>query len=224
MRSANAGVSCHPGVSGKYLLRSEYLAIGFGALWGSLPYFVADGTGFGMIVAGLMIPPMASGMSSMLTRVPRIVMRYGISACLVSYTFVFYEFTIAAAAVGIMMAFFLIALYLGVRNSYDAYRSDVFATMNAEESRDLLMGALEASNQAFAIFDANGHTVVENDLYERMFAREANPLEPRVRPVKCDGLYWQRSVHNIPAVGTVVVHTDVTPDRRSPCGVGNGPL
>ena len=197
-------------VGGSYLMRSEYLAIAFGALWGSLPYFIADGTGFGMIVAGLMIPPMAAGMSSLLIRVPRIVMRYGLSACLVSYSFVLYEFTIPAAAVGVMMMFFLIALYLGVRNSFEAYRSDVLATLKAEESRDLLMGALEASNQAFAIFDTNGHTVVENDLYERMFAREANPLEPKTRPINCDGLYWQRSVHNIPAVGTVVVHTDVT--------------
>ena len=197
-------------VSGSYLMRSEYLAIVFGAFWGSLPYFIADGTGFGMIVAGLMIPPMAAGMSSMLTRVPRIVMRYGLSACVASYSFVIYEFTIPAAAVGVMMMFFLVALFLGVRNSFQAYRSDIFATLKAEESRDLLMGALEASNQAFAIFDANGHTVVENELHERIFTTIEDPFEPKTRPVKREGMFWQRSVHNIPGVGTVVVHTDVT--------------
>ena len=46
-------------VSGKYLRRSEFLAILFGLAWGSLPFFVGPDENAAMIMGGLMITPMA---------------------------------------------------------------------------------------------------------------------------------------------------------------------
>lgn len=197
-------------VSGKYLRRSEFLSILFGAAWGALPFFVGLDHGLAMILAGLMIPPMASGMSSLLTRVPRVVLRYAFSASLSAFAYTAYTLSPTGATVCVMMSFFLVALYLGARNSFVAYVSDVNATSQAEESRDLLIGALEASHQAFAIFGEDGHVIVENKLHKQIFANESNPLEPFEKPIRRNGQHWQKSVHNIEGVGDVVVYTDVS--------------
>lgn len=197
-------------VSGKYLRRSEILSIIFGAAWGSLPFFVGMDHGIAMILAGLMIPPMASGMSNLLTRVPRIVLRYAFSASIAAFAYSAFTLSPTGATISVMMSFFLIALYLGARNSYLAYVSDIHATMQAEESRDQLIGALEASHQAFAIFAADGHVIVENGLHSKIFANEKDPLEPFEKPVRRNGQHWQKSVHNIEGVGDVVVYTDVS--------------
>ncbi|KCZ52721.1 sensor histidine kinase [Hyphomonas pacifica] len=197
-------------VSGRYLRRSEFLSILFGGTWGALPFFVGHDEDLAMILTGLMIPPMASGMSSLLTRVPRIVLRYAFSASISAFVYCAYTQSLAGMTVCIMMSFFLVALYLGARNSYDAYTSDVHATLQAEESRDLLIGALEASHQAFVIFDADGDIIVENQLYKQIFAKEQDILKPIDTPIKRSGLYWQKSVQNIDGVGDVVVYTDVS--------------
>ena len=197
-------------VSGKYLQRSEVLSILFGAAWGSLPFFVGLDHGLAMILAGLMIPPMASGMSSLLTRVPRIVLRYAFSASFAAFAYSAFTLSPTGLTVSVMMSFFLVALYLGARNSYVAYTSDVRATMQAEESRDLLIGALEASQQAFAIFGDDGHVIVENEMHKQTFSKESNPLEPFDKPIRRNGQHWQKSVHHIDGVGDVVVYTDVS--------------
>lgn len=197
-------------VSGKYLYRSEFLSIGFGLAWGSLPFFCGPETDTAMIMGGLMIAPMAAGMASFLTRVPRIVLRYGFSVFLASFVYSAYEQSVVGAAVCTMMVFFMLGLYLGARASYQAYRSDIHATLQAEESRDILIGALEASQQAFAIFGHNGEVIVENDLHKQVFGRSADSLERFDKPVQRGGLHWQKSVQRIQGVGTVVIYTDVS--------------
>ncbi|GEM_PF-343601 len=197
-------------VSGKYLRRSEFLAILFGLAWGSLPFFVGADENAAMIMGGLMITPMAAGMASMLTRVPRIVLRYALSAFFASAAYSAYAQSVTGATICLMMVSFMFALYLGARSSYMVYKSDIDATQKAEESRDLLIGALEASHQAFAIFNEDGDVVVENQLHQQVFGTSEDTLEPIDKPIRRDGVFWQKSVECISGVGTVVVYTDVT--------------
>ncbi|WP_291077644.1 HAMP domain-containing sensor histidine kinase [Hyphomonas sp.] len=197
-------------VSGKYLRRSEFLAIAFGLAWGSLPFFVGPDENAAMIMGGLMITPMSAGMASMLTRVPRIVLRYAIAAFVAGAAYSAFYQSVTGATICAMMIFFKFALYLGARSSYLVYRSDIDATIKAEESRDLLIGALEASHQAFAIFSEAGDVIVENQLHQKVFSSREDSLEPVDKPIRRDGVYWQKSVEHITGVGTVVVYTDVT--------------
>ncbi|WP_162175967.1 MULTISPECIES: sensor histidine kinase [Hyphomonas] len=204
------GRSAPKQVSGKYLRRSEFLAILFGMAWGSLPFFVGPDENAAMIMGGLMITPMAAGMASMLTRVPRIVLRYALAAFASSAAYSTYAQSVTGVTICLMMIVFMIALYLGARSSYMVYQSDIDATLKAEESRDLLIGALEASHQAFAIFDEDGDVIVENQLHKKVFSSSEDSLEPVEKPIRREGMYWQKSVQHIPNVGTVVVYADVT--------------
>tara|TARA_R110000787_G_scaffold286188_1_gene403648 strand:- start:15365 stop:17056 length:1692 start_codon:yes stop_codon:yes gene_type:complete len=203
-------------VSGRYLRRSEWLAYTFGAAWGSLPFFINGDKYMAVIYAALLILPMIAGMSALLPHVPRVALRYSGAAIFMFLLFVGIASARSTVAISLMVMVFMFAVYFGMKRTYLTFVSNVESRIRATESHEILIGALNASGQAFAYLDANGTVLVQNDLHKAYFAGTEGDLSVGSRRLpKAGERYWQKSVETVPNGGHVILHTDVTSLEQS---------
>lgn len=205
------GLSRPTAVSGRYLRRSEWLAYVFGGAWGSLPFFINGDEYMPVIYAALLILPMIAGMSALLPAVPRVVMRYSATAVCMLLLYAAISAAKSSLVISIMVLVFTFAVYVGMRRTYLTFVSNVESRIRATESHEILIGALNASGQAFAYLDAKGNVLVQNDLHKAFFSGTENDLTTGSRRLPRAGdRYWQKSVETVPNGGHVILHTDVT--------------
>ncbi|WP_035613426.1 sensor histidine kinase [Hyphomonas johnsonii] len=203
-------------VSGRYLRRSEWLAFLFGGVWGSLPFFVGGDAGSAMLYATLLTLPMIAGMSALLPSVPRVALRYATAAVLTLLTFVAISQPASSVVMSIMILVFILAVYFGMKRTFMTFVSNVESRIRATDSHQILIGALNASGQAFAYLDAKGNVLVQNDLHKAFFSgTEADLTSGSRRLPKAGDRYWQKSVESVPNGGHVILHTDVTDLEQS---------
>jgi signal transduction histidine kinase len=210
------GLSRPTKVSGRYLRRSEWLAYTFGAAWGSLPFFINGDKYMAVIYAALLILPMIAGMSALLPHVPRVALRYSGAAIFMFLLFVGIASARSTVAISLMVMVFMFAVYFGMKRTYLTFVSNVESRIRATESHEILIGALNASGQAFAYLDANGTVLVQNDLHRAYFTGTEGDLSVGSRRLpKAGDRYWQKSVETVPNGGHVILHTDVTSLEQS---------
>tara|TARA_R110000787_G_scaffold43590_4_gene106782 strand:- start:6735 stop:8429 length:1695 start_codon:yes stop_codon:yes gene_type:complete len=199
-------------VSGRYLRRSEWLAYLFGAAWGSLPFFIGSSDPRSSVLYGaLLILPMIAGMSALLPAVPRVALRYSATAVFTLLLYAGLSGANSGMTISLMVLVFTFAVYFGMKRTYLTFVSNVESRIQATESHEILIGALNASGQAFAYLDANGNVLVQNDLHKSYFSGTESDLTTGSRRLpKAGERYWQKSVEKVPNGGHVILHTDVT--------------
>lgn len=210
------GLSRPTAVSGRYLRRSEWLAYAFGGAWGSLPFFINGDEYMAVIYAALLILPMIAGMSALLPSVPRVVMRYSATAVFMLLLYAAIASAKSSLVISVMVLVFTFAVYFGMKRTYMTFVSNVESRIRATESHEILIGALNASGQAFAYLDAKGKVLVQNDLHKAYFTGTESDLSTGSRRLPRAGdRYWQKSVETVPNGGHVILHTDVTSLEQS---------
>lgn len=204
-------------VSGGYLKKAEYASIFAGLLWGSTSLLFSAPSGGSELTLFLYVmhAGMAAGVASIITPLPRHVLRFSIP-CLMSPTFAFvtYEGEFALP-VTIMSVLLLIALTNSSIMSYKQFKASIARAYETLQATNTLSKAINASNDTFAFYGRDGKLVLANDRHKDYFSTDLKrdffgAVTDGSRTVRHKDRWLLRSVRDVESGGTVIVHTDVT--------------
>ncbi|MEM7491917.1 MAG: HAMP domain-containing sensor histidine kinase [Pseudomonadota bacterium] len=204
-------------VSGSYLKKAEYASLFAGVLWGSTSLLFQAPSGGSELTLFLYVmhAGMAAGVASIITPLPRHVLRFSIP-CLMSPTFAFMTYDgDFAVPVTIMSVLLLIALTNSSIMSYKQFRASIARAYETLQATNTLSKAINASNDTFAFYGQDGQLVLANDRHKDCFSTDLKrdffgAVTDGARTVRHQDRWLLRSVRDVESGGTVIVHTDVT--------------
>ncbi|MCG8442285.1 MAG: ATP-binding protein, partial [Caulobacterales bacterium] len=204
-------------VSGRGLRRAAAFTFVQGLLWGAtaLTHYPAENAPLQMVLT-LTAAGMIAGTVAMMNPIPSCTVRFvvGVSAPFTMRLLLEGEALHATAAV--MGLAFAAALYFGSLRSYWQLKEMVRSNLQTERAKTVLDNAIEASNDGFAIFDADARLVTANSRYRHWFPDQDEMRgEPggEMRQV-ADGSWVLSKNQSIDQGGFVSVHADVTALKR----------
>ncbi|MFN7180300.1 hypothetical protein [Hyphomonas sp.] len=196
-------------VSGRYVRRSESLAVFMGALFGSLPLYQTSDPFWSLVFGCLFMVSMCAGLMCVMPRNPRLVLRYMAGSALPLYLHMVLHFNDRMVAIAIALSLLLFTIYFGARQAFVLYLKEVKSVEEASQLRDILEVALEGSGQAFAVRAKDGSIVFQNELYARVKQVLRN-VESTGGVAHALDRYWQMANYEVASIGSVEIFTDVT--------------
>ncbi|MEQ9316215.1 MAG: ATP-binding protein, partial [Henriciella sp.] len=201
-------------VSGGYLRKGEYVALGVGMIWGSASLLLSvEGDTAHTMFVWMMQTGMAAGLVSTLAPVPRITARFAF-ACMMPLAIINFarggDYALTIATLGLI---FLAALIHGSINSYGQLKSMVSTVHSSREAREKLADAIDSSNDAFAFYDDENQLLLANTRHKDWFGVERPDFqkgEESVPVLLKSGRWLMRSSRETGEGGAVVVHPDIT--------------
>jgi len=199
-------------VSGRFMRMAETGAVFQGMAFGaSAILFLGDSVEAPLFLATV-FAGMSAGVSSLLSSIPRVTLRYNLGSVglLIIANLLYpapYSIVIITLAV-IMIA----ALTAGnVRNHY-RLQNLISATSLAGQAKLDLVDAIEATRDAFTIYDAEGNRVLANARFREWFPDGVDLLTQDTPDAQRlpDGRWVLRSSRPTSKDGRVVVHTDIS--------------
>lgn len=196
----------------RILFQSETSLSVLAAVW-SLPALIFASSGFEtLIFVSLVVTGMSAGFASIMSTVPRIVVRFIAFSCLPVMLTLFLFGGATGQALCILGLAFVAITAKGCLMSFDQLRRVVQATRDANTARHQLLVAIEAIHDAFAIYDRDGELEMSNSRFREWFPKGA-PLDERPDGSLCQvgkGRWVMRSVVPVSDGRTVSIHTDIT--------------
>lgn len=196
-------------VSGRYVRRSESLAVFMGALFGSLPLFQTSDPFWSLVFGCLFTVSMCAGLMCVMPRNPRLVLRYVTGSVLPLYLHMVLHFNDRMVALAIALSLLVFTIYFGARQAFVLYLKEVKSVEESSQLRDILEVALEGSGQAFAVRAKDGTIVFQNELYARVKQALRN-IESTGGIAHALDRYWQTANYEVASIGSVEIFTDVT--------------
>ncbi|MBI1238639.1 MAG: hypothetical protein GC199_04780 [Alphaproteobacteria bacterium] len=205
-------------VSGRSFERAKGWSWVMGGVWGAanIVLFTPDSIPHQMFL-GVVIAGMCAGTVSFLNPLPQLGGRFVIAAL--------GPFVIVYGATGqpLQMAIAMMGLVFGATivrgsiHSHHQFVGMVASSFEASQAKTHLANAIEATNDAFAIFDQTRALVLANSRFSAWFPNPTEAfLEPGDNSVRLlkNGLWVQGSIRPIPDKGYVCVYTDVSELKR----------
>lgn len=196
-------------VSGRYVRRSESLAVFMGALFGSLPLYQTSDPFWSLVFGCLFTVSMCAGLMCVMPRNPRLVLRYMTGSVLPLYLHMALHFNDRMVAIAIALSLLAFTIYFGARQAFVLYLKEVKSVEESSQLRDILEVALEGSGQAFAVRAKDGSIVFQNQLYARVKQALRN-IESTGGIAHALDRYWQTANYEVASIGSVEIFTDVT--------------
>lgn len=196
-------------VSGRYVVRSEFLAIFMGFMFASLPLFLRSDPFNALILSCLFMVSMCAGLMCVLPRNPRLVVRYLAGSMVPVVIHVSAHLTDQLVAIAIALSLLIYTIALGARSSFKLYQRQMDSVDEATQLREILEVALDGSGQAFAVLSTDGKVVFENELYTQVKPALRN-VEALGGVVHAHDRYWQTANYEVASIGSVEIFTDVT--------------
>lgn len=196
-------------VSGRYVRRSESLAVFMGALFGSLPLYQTSDPFWSLVFGCLFTVSMCAGLMCIMPRNPRLVLRYLAGSSLTLYLHMALHFSDRMMAIAIGLSLLVFTIYLGSRQAFLLYLKEVKSVEEASQLREILEVALEGSGQAFAVRATDGSIVFQNELYGQVKNALRN-MESSGGIAHALDRYWQMANYEVASIGSVEIFTDVT--------------
>ncbi|MEM1087377.1 MAG: HAMP domain-containing sensor histidine kinase [Pseudomonadota bacterium] len=204
-------------VSGNYLRKAEYASVFAGILWGATGWLFGATSGDNDLSLFLFVmhAGMAAGVTSIITPLPRHVLRFSIPCLLSPMLAIFTYSGDFALPVTIMSVLLLIALTNSSVMSYRQFKASIARTYETMEAKNTLSNAINASNDAFALYGPDGELILANERHKDCFAADIKreffgAVTETARTVRHQNLWLLRSVREVASGGTVIVHTDVS--------------
>ena len=113
---------------------------------------------------------------------------------------------------GLLLAIYTIGLYLASRMGFRRFCDLAQAQTDLDTARLDLLDAIESSEEAFALYDADGKAVVRNRRHREFFgdAIAPDPSESNRIHQHKDGRWLQSSIRKTVRGGWVAVHSDIS--------------
>lgn len=204
-----AGRPTPKAVSGRYVTKTENLAVFMGAIFGALPLYQTSDPFWALVFGCLFSVSMGAGLMCVMQRNPRIVVRYTFGVVAPLYLHMVIHFSDRMVALGIGLTLLVFTIYFGARQAFMLYLKEVKSVEESNQLREILEVALEGSGQAFAVRAKDGTVVFQNELYAR--------VKPALRNMESAGgiahaldRYWQTASYEVASIGSVEIFTDVT--------------
>ncbi len=200
-------------VSGRLLRSAEFSAVAMGAVWGSAIFILPQTHNLPNLLLLVMIQcGMSAGVASLLSTVPRMVVRFGLACTGLSIIGLLWHRDPYAIALIWPGTTYIFALGAASLVSYRHLVENMRSQVRAEAARNDLVDAINSTQDAFALLDGAGRVVMSNQSHRDWFpAGQDRVGEPSGEPVQTEGGRWvitnQRKTSN---GGLVSVHTDVT--------------
>ncbi len=196
-------------VSGRYVARSEMMAIPIGLAFGCLPWFSTSEPLATLIFGCLFTVSMNSGLMCVLPRNPRLILRYLAGSILPIMVYISAHFDDQMIAIAIGMLLLCAVICVGTASAFKLYLKEVRSVDEANQLRDILELAFNGSGQALSVRDRTGAVVFQNDLYDEL-RRAMRHGEGAGSVIPALDRYWQLSSYTVDRIGRVEMFTDVT--------------
>lgn len=203
-------------VSGDTLRRAEWICLGAGVYWGSLPFiFMLNGTSELFMFVNFIQCGMAIGLVSMLPALPRHVVRFMLPCIVPGALLTFFKGNIPSISLAVMILVLAALLVHRTIDNYKQLRKGSARNLESRQARNNLIDAIESTNDAFALFDADKQIVLMNERHKSLFGEAYSqaskaPDQAGVRTISHEGRWLLQSSHKTLDGGFVIVHTDVT--------------
>lgn len=204
-------------VSGRFLEKAERTSIFMGLIWGSsiliLPTVRDSGT---LLFLMLIHGGMAAGVASLLTTLPRLVVRFAASCLTLTVLGVTVLGSHQAATLITITGVYGTAILAGSIVSYRQLVQSARASILVDITRADLADAIASTRDAFSILDDDGRVVMANARHAEWFGSASHFTphlndEPFMLP---DGRWLIANVRPMSRGGRVCMHTDVTVMKR----------
>lgn len=200
---------------GSMLRRAEWTSCLLGLLWGMTSFLFASESHLENMFLNIVVVGMGAGTAAMLGPLCRLSARFIVcSVPLVFAANIYTDFPFALET-GALVTALVLALVIGASRNAFHFREMVRREVYARRAETDLNSAINASNDAFALYGANGELVLanarHNGLYDSSVSRDYfGSVTAETRAVRHKDHWLLRSVRDVETGGTVVVHTDVT--------------
>lgn len=200
-------------VSGRFLSRVEVTATLMGLVWGVAIFVLPTGENLpSMLVLVVIQCGMAAGVASLMTTLPRMVIRFSISCILLTVLGLVHHghgegFALIAPAFAYLTAVCAASLV-----SYRQLVASMRAQQTAETARADLTDAINSTRDAFAIIDEDNRIVLANERH-RLWFGDTDSYTPgeegEAKPLP-GGRWVIENSRAMSRGGRVCVHTDIT--------------
>lgn len=185
-----------------------------GLLWGLAEWILgANATPMQHLFLAVVLAGMAAGVVMMLYPLPAHCIGFAVAAAPAGLQCMLRARTETDLAIGILLLLFLLVAGMVAASANRRFRESIAIRLDLVRSRRLLLDALEASDEAFAIFDAGGEKLYANRRFEQSFPagrRFDHALDEPITEQLADGREHRLSVRPTADGGLVAVATDIT--------------
>lgn len=199
-------------VSGNYMRRAEYCAFVLGAIWGAGVYAADPGTPVTALFVFVVVVSMATGYSALIASVPRVSLRFSIPCFITSSSYFVMQGGAIGTMTGSLIFVLLMALVIGGYHSRAHLAEHVRSLSEANSAKQNLDDAIEAIEDAFAIFGQDGKVVRTNSRFRQHFpdGLDVSTLKDGDIFRLPEGNWLLRSLVPMSDGRTVCLHKDVT--------------
>ncbi|MEM1106783.1 MAG: HAMP domain-containing sensor histidine kinase [Pseudomonadota bacterium] len=159
-------------VSGRYMRIAEYSGWALGGFWGLAVYASNPESMVASLFVFVVVVSMATGFNALTASAPRVSLRFAIPCFAVSSSYFIVQGGVVGAMTGTLIFVLLFAMIIGGIQTRNQLVQNVKSVADAEAARKTLDDALEAINDAFAVFDAKGELLMANSRHRQWFPQD----------------------------------------------------
>lgn len=198
-------------VSGYFLRMGDRGAVMIGAVFGASLFIFETDYAYGPMFLAMVLSGMSAGIASLLNSVPRLVTRFIFASTL--------PFVVKTALTGTSMSFaissltltLMLALIVGSMRNYSNLARLLMTMKVARSAKQGLVDAIEATRDAFVIYDDADKVITANASYREIFPHGDQAVAETNDTLRQVGGRWlMQSSRPTAQGGRVIVHTDVT--------------
>jgi signal transduction histidine kinase len=199
-------------VSGRSLRQAEIWSAVLGGLWGSTCLIVMTPSVPDQMFLAVLIAGMTAGTASVLNPLPRVTAHFVISALIPLVARMIIEAQVLHLIVACLAVVFAAALLRGSIRAYQQFADLIAKSHDLNEARADMVDALESSDDAFAMFDAQGRLSIANKRFREWFPGVDTIDGPHQISghQQVNGLWLQSAVLPTARGGRVAVHSDIS--------------
>lgn len=199
-------------VSGRSLRQAEIWSAVLGGLWGSVALIVMTPSVPDQMFLAVLLAGMTAGTASILNPLPRVTSHFVIAALIPLVLRMLIEAQTLHLIVACLALVFAAALLRGSLRAYQQFANLIAKSHDLNEARADMVDALESSDDAFALFDADGQLSIANKRFREWFPGDdtVDRANQRSGHQQVAGHWLQSAVHPTSRGGHVAVHSDIS--------------
>lgn len=216
IRKSKSATHTKQDAPGQFLRNAEHITSVSGVFWGiTAPLFGAYSEEL-LIFMSVVIICHACGFAQLVSAIPRLVFRFTSLTLIPMSLMLMMRPSMLLTTLGVLGFAVFLTIMLSSLTSYRQLRAIAHSEARARRAETLLRSSIDAMPDAFAVYDFDGKMMLENTNHKSWTLDYLVPYTSNGEQLSQtpEGKWIKHSWNLVPEIGTLMVHTDITIQKR----------
>lgn len=215
-KRASTDISMPVNVTGSLSRFAESISLISGVFWGSTTPLFGYGNEDLLIFIAVVLIFHACGFALLMGALPRMVFRFTALTLIPMSLILILEQNVLLIALGLLGLATFASIIVSSFTSYRQLQALTASELRSRRMEALLRSSVDAMPDAFAVYDFKGDIILENANHKDWSLNYAVPTTQSGERISqpTDDRWIKHSWNLVPQLGTLTIHTDITPQKH----------